>query len=42
MELYNYNMSVAQLDKSTGAFRRKLPAETPEKKVELQPVSQTK
>ena len=25
MELYNYNMSVAQLDKSTGAFRRKLP-----------------
>ena len=25
MELYNYNLSVAQLDKSTGAFRRKLP-----------------
>jgi outer membrane protein TolC len=42
MELYNYNLSVAQLDKSTGAFRRKLPAETPEKKVELKPVSQTK
>jgi len=42
MELYNYNLSVAQLDKSTGAFRRKLPAETPEKKLELKPVSQTK
>ena len=42
MELYNYNLSVAQLDKSTGAFRRKLPTETPEKKVEFKPVSQTK
>ena len=26
MALYNYNLSMAQLDKSTGAYRRKLPA----------------
>jgi outer membrane protein len=41
MALYNYNLSVAQLDKSTGAFRRRLPSETQEKKIEVKPVSQT-
>ncbi|MFI5331863.1 MAG: TolC family protein [Desulfobaccales bacterium] len=42
MSLYNYNLAMAQLDKSTGAYRRKLPAET--KQVEtgaVKPVSQT-
>ena len=29
MALYQYNLSVAQLDKATGAYRRKLPAEGP-------------
>lgn len=28
MSLYQYNLAVAQLEKDTGAFRRKLPAET--------------
>ena len=28
MALYQYNLAVAQLEKDTGAFRRKLPAET--------------
>jgi outer membrane protein len=32
MELYSYNLSVAQLDKSTGAYRAKLPKETKEDK----------
>lgn len=42
MALYNYNIAVAQLDKSTGAYRRKLPAEPKkEKKVEVKQVSQT-
>ena len=44
MALYDYNMAVAQLDKSSGAFRRNLPAEgKPEKDVTpgraIQPVS---
>jgi outer membrane protein TolC len=29
MALYQYNLSVAQLDKATGAYRRKLPPEGP-------------
>ncbi|MGD0828797.1 MAG: TolC family protein [Desulfobaccales bacterium] len=29
MALYQYNLSVAKLDKATGAYRRKLPAEGP-------------
>jgi outer membrane protein TolC len=29
MALYQYNLSVAQLDKATGGYRRKLPAEGP-------------
>ncbi len=29
MALYQYNLSVAQLDKATGAYRRKLPSEAP-------------
>jgi outer membrane protein len=29
MSLYQYNLSVAQLDKATGAYRRKLPSEAP-------------
>jgi outer membrane protein TolC len=33
MALYQYNLSVAQLDKTTGAFRRKLPAPPPVKEV---------
>lgn len=41
MALYQYNIAVAQLDKSTGAYRRKLPAETKEKKVEVKPASLT-
>jgi len=43
MALYEYNLAVAQLDKSSGAFRRNLPAEgKPEKDVtpgRVQPVS---
>ena len=34
MALYDYNLAVAQLDKSSGAFRRNLPAEgKPEKDI---------
>ena len=34
MSLYDYNLAVAQLDKSSGAFRRNLPAEgKPEKDI---------
>ena len=33
MALYNYNLAVAKLDKSTGAYRRSLPAEAPPIKV---------
>ncbi len=32
MSLYQYNLAMAQLDKDTGAYRRKLPAPTNEKK----------
>jgi outer membrane protein len=44
MALYDYNLAVAQLDKSSGAFRRNLPAEgKPEKDITpgpaVQPVS---
>jgi outer membrane protein len=44
MALYDYNMSVVQLDKSTGAYRRELPGEgKPEKDITpgraVQPVS---
>jgi hypothetical protein len=43
MALYDYNLAVAQLDKSSGAFRRNLPAEgKPEKDItpgRVQPVS---
>ncbi len=44
MALYDYNLAVAQLDKSSGAFRRNLPAEAkPEKDITpgrtVQPVS---
>jgi outer membrane protein len=44
MALYDYNLAVAQLDKSSGAFRRNLPAEDkPEKDITpgraVQPVS---
>jgi outer membrane protein len=44
MALFDYNMAVAQLDKSSGAFRRNLPAEgKPEKDItpgrDLKPVS---
>jgi len=42
MALFDYNLAVAQLDKSSGAFRRNLPAEgKPEKDITpaVQPVS---
>jgi outer membrane protein len=43
LALYDYNLAVAQLDKSTGAYRRNLPAEgKPEKDItpgRVQPVS---
>jgi outer membrane protein TolC len=39
MTLYQYNLAVAQLEKDTGAYRRKLPAPTNEKKGAIQPVS---
>lgn len=45
MALYNYNLSMAQLEKSTGAYRRKLPAEPNNnnagKNGAVKPVSQT-
>ena len=39
MTLYQYNLAVAQLEKDTGAYRRKLPAPNNEKKGAIQPVS---
>jgi hypothetical protein len=42
MALYDYNLAVAQLDKSSGAFRRNLPADSkPQKDITpaIQPVS---
>jgi outer membrane protein TolC len=45
MTLYDYNLAVAQLDKSSGAFRRNLPAEgKPDKDItpgRVQPASAT-
>ncbi len=38
MSLYQYNLSVAQLDKATGAYRRKLPSEAPSTKPASLPV----
>ena len=37
MALYQYNLAMAQLDKDTGAYRRKLPAEQMDRPVK--PVS---